>query len=231
MKDMQHKLANIATKNTANKTSQQKMEGEIKTLKSDIKTEFRNYIMLNALMTSMTERVGELGSLQTEFQNIKKLDYRIEEVAKVTERLEKKAVNQDLAKEVATFTKRLVSLEEDMAQQASKLKPDTYYEGLVTRFVAAITQRQVENLQTEVTNLTAGIDAKLNKLKQESNNHSSVLSMFFDFSLSLANPDISHRDANIWLDFLYKDELYKIVPNHSGLNLRDFCKTQLHISF
>ena len=118
-----------------------------------------------------------------------------------------------------------------MAQQASKLKPDTYYEGLVTRFVAAITQRQVENLQTEFTNLTAGIDAKLNKLKQESNNHSSVLSMFFDFSLSLANPDISHRDANIWLDFLYKDDLYKIVPNHSGLNLRDFRKTQLHISF
>ena len=125
MKVMQHKLADIATKSTAN----------------------------IALMTSMTERVGQLGSLQTEFQNIKKLDNRIEEVAKVTERLEKKAVNQNLAKEVATFTKRLVSLEEDMAQQASNLKPDTYYEDMVTGIVAAITERQVENLPTALQNI------------------------------------------------------------------------------
>ena len=48
---MQHKLADIATKNTAN----------------------------NALMTSMTERVGELGSLQTEFQNINKRIEALEE--------------------------------------------------------------------------------------------------------------------------------------------------------
>ena len=41
----------------------------------------------------------------------KKLGKRIEAVAKVTEGLEKKALNQNLAKEVATFTKRLVSLE------------------------------------------------------------------------------------------------------------------------
>ena len=83
----------------------------------------------------------------------------------------------------------------------------------------------------DLINLTAGIDTKLKKLEHESNNHSSVLSMFLSFSLSLANPNISHRDANIWLDFLHKNDIYKLVPNHIGLNFRDFRKTQLHISF
>ena len=126
----------------------------------------------------MTERVGELGSLQTEFQNIKKLDNRIEAVAKVTEGLEKKAVNQNLAKEVATFTKRLVSLEEDMAQQASNLKPDTYYEDMVTGIVAAITEKQVKNVQSDIeqesknrfthmTTITQRITTLENNLQEE----------------------------------------------------------------
>ena len=59
-------------------------------------------------------------------------------------------VEDSVDKQIAEITQRIGNLEEDMAKQTSKLKPDAYYEDLVTGIVTSITERQVENLQTEL---------------------------------------------------------------------------------
>ena len=88
--EMEHKLADITNKNTANNTFQQKMQGDIKTLTSDIEKESKN-------------------SLQ--------LAHKIEENAKQAARLK---INEDLmTKQVAkveqdlvTVTKRIAKIEQ-----------------------------------------------------------------------------------------------------------------------
>ena len=55
------------------------MEGEIKTLKSDIEKESWNYIMLAAAMTSITERVDKLEEFDKDSNSIVKQIAEIEQ--------------------------------------------------------------------------------------------------------------------------------------------------------
>ena len=84
-----------------------------------------------------------------------------------------------------------------------------------------------KNNNEDIINLRAVIEAKLKNLEHESNNHSSVLSMFLSFSHTFANTATAYRDANIWIEFLYEKDINKFVPNHTELDFKDYCRTNL----
>ena len=261
--EMEHKLTEITLQITANKTFQQKVEGEIKTLKSDIDKESKNRLQLahnieentnmtpkkafqqeeeakiktlqSAIekestnrfthLTAVTQRIitleADMDNLQEEHTEDTKgtNDALVIEIASITERVGKLEIND---KKHSRFVQQIAEIEQGMEDDKQQIKNRIQtVEGVGTELKHLVYKITNEDL----INLTAGIDTKLKKREHKANNTSSVLSMFLSFSLSLANPDISHRDANIWLDFLYKNEIYKLVPNHNEINFRDFRKT------
>ena len=59
--EMEHKFADITNKNTANNTSLQKIQGDIKTLTSDIEKESKNNLQLAHKIEENTKQVAKVG--------------------------------------------------------------------------------------------------------------------------------------------------------------------------
>ena len=73
----------------------------------------------------------------------------------------------------------------------------------------------------------AEIEQALEDIKQQSKNHSSVLSVFLsisnffdDFKSKFA---ILHNAHNL-SKYLHEKDIYNLVPNHSGLDFKEFFK-------
>ena len=114
-------------------------------------------------------------------------------------------VEDSVDKQFAEFTQRIGNLEDNRLEEKN------------TVLVAG--EDKINN--EDIINLRAEIEKKLE--------HSSVLSMFFDFTNILAQLDdaTAHRDATIWMEFLYEKNIRKLVANHTELDFMDYRRTNL----
>ena len=71
--EMEHKFADITNKNTANNTFQQKMQGEIKTLTSDIEKESKNNLQLAHKIEENTKEVAKVATLEKAVSRLDKV--------------------------------------------------------------------------------------------------------------------------------------------------------------
>ena len=104
---------------------------------------------------------------------------------------------ENIAQELTAKTSNLVT-----NQRVAKLETEIN-DNLVkkiSKLEAVLVAGEDKINNEDIINLRAEIEKKLKKLEHESNNHSSVLSMFFDFTNILAQLDdaTAHRDATIW---------------------------------